>query len=202
MAIQQWTIIKLVGPAADDAAGRFDIWWKARRSDDLSCFTPDDWRASVRRTVSGYVSRLIEHRWAMPVAYFSWHVDLCLAAGQIERHLGGGKAHVLHDTGELWCYRLPDRGKLIRRNTAAATSSQFPEGEWLARRLVEAARASEKLWPEATLLINREAVTASPTDEELKSDAAKLPKWMGRSAAERNGGSTDLQSLRRCDPSI
>jgi hypothetical protein len=49
--------------------------------------------------------------------------------------------------------------------------------------LIEAVRAYDKLWPEATVLINRQAVTASPTDEELKSHAAKLPKWVGRSAA-------------------
>ena len=183
LAIQQWTILKLVGPAAEDASGRFDRWWKARRSDDLSCFTPDDWAASVRRSAATYFVRLIEHRWEMPVAYFSQHIDLWSAGGQIQCHLGGAKAHVWHDAGELWCYRLPDRGKLAKRNGSAAKSSQFAESEWLAKRLIEAARAYDKLWPEAVLLINRQAVTASPTDEELKSNAAKLPKWIGRSAA-------------------
>ena len=119
----------------------------------------------------------------MPVAYFSQHTDLWSAGCQIQWHLGGGKAHVWHDAGELWCYRLPDRGKLVKRNGSAAKSSQFPESEWLAGRLIEAARAYDKLWREALLLINRQAVTASPTDDELKSHAAELPTWIGRSAA-------------------
>jgi hypothetical protein len=183
LAIQQWTIIKLVGPAANDAADRFDRWWKARRSDDLSCFTPDDWGASVRRSAASYLSRLIDHRCEMPVAYFSQHVDLWLASGQIQWHLGGAKAHIWHDAGELWCYRFPDRGRLVQRNTAPARSSQFQEGEWLAKRLIEAARAYDKLWPKSVLLVNRHAVTASPSDEELKSNATKRPKWLGRAAA-------------------
>jgi len=49
VAIQQQVIIKLVGPAADDAADRCDRWWEARRSADLSSVTPNDRRASVGR---------------------------------------------------------------------------------------------------------------------------------------------------------
>jgi hypothetical protein len=184
LAIQQWTIIKLVGPAATDAASRFDHWRTARRSDDPSCFTQGDWRPSVRRAAARYLTRLADHRWEMPVVYFSQHVDLWLAGGQIQVHLANTRARVWHDGGELWCYRLPDRGKLVKRNTAPARSAQFPESEWLAHRLIEAVRAYDKLWPQATLLVNRQAVTASPTDEELKAAAAGLPKWLGRSAAK------------------
>lgn len=119
----------------------------------------------------------------MPVAYFNQHIDHWSAGDQIQSHLGGAKARVWHDAGELWCYRLPDRGRLIKQNGSAAKSAQFAESEWLANRLIEAARAYDKVWPMAVLLINRQAVAASLTDEELKSNAAKLPKWIGRSAA-------------------
>jgi hypothetical protein len=80
----------------------------------------------------------------MPIAYFSDHVDLWSARGQIEWHLVGTKRCVLHDAGELWCYRLPDRGMLVRRNASPAHLAQFPESEWLANRLIEAAQAYQQ----------------------------------------------------------
>jgi hypothetical protein len=198
LAIQEWTIIKLVGPAAGDAAARFERWRRARRSDDPSCFTAGDWPASVRRDAAGYVSRLLDHRLEMPVAYFSQHVDLWLAGGAIGRHLVDAERFVWHDAGQLWCYRLPDRGRLVRRNAAAAArAAQFPESELLARRLIEAAQAYDELWADAVVLVNRHAVAGSPSDDELTAAAAKLPKWLGRrpatarppaNAADRAGG--------------
>lgn len=176
MAIQQWTIIKLVGPAAVDAAERHARWWAVRRHDDPSCFSPDDWTAGVRRSVAAYLARLAEHRFEMPIAYFSRHVDLWSTVGQLPYHLCDATAHVLHDGGELWCYPLPDRGRLVRRNTSAVRSAQFPEVAWLAGRLIEAAKAYQRLWPQATILINRQPITASSTNEAMQAAADEPPK--------------------------
>lgn len=121
----------------------------------------------------------------MPVAYFSQHVDHWLAGGAIQWHLVDAESRVWHDAGELWCYRLPDRGKLARRNASPARSAQFPESEWLAKRLIEAAQAYNKLWADAVVLVNRQAITASPSGDELESTAATFPKWLGRSATAR-----------------
>ena len=121
----------------------------------------------------------------MPVAYFSQHVDLWSAGGQIEWHLVDATSRVRHEAGEMWCYRLPDRGKLVRRNTAAARSAQHRESEWLAKRLIEAAQAYNKLWVDAVVLVNRHSITASPSDDELKAAAVTLPKWLRRPATAR-----------------
>lgn len=178
MAIQQWTIIKLVGPAATDATSRFGRWLDARRSRDLDCCSPADWHPSMRRAMRQYLTRLTKHRYEMPIAYFSEHVDAWLASGQISRHLCDAAARVRHDGGELWCYLLPDRGRLIRRNVSMASSARFREVEWLANRLIEAAQSYEDLWREAAILVNRRSVGVSRGDDELVARAAKIPKWL------------------------
>ena len=183
MAIQEWTIVKLVGPAATDAADRFEQWWKAR-SDHPDSLASNEWSPSIQREASAYLSSLVLHRWGMPIAYFSRHLDLWTSGGGIVgRFPDEPEPQVWHETGQLWCHRLPDGGKLIGSLRPAAERAQFQESEWLAQRLIEAARAYDTTWPEAVLLVNRQAINPTPSDDELKLAAAKLPTWLGPSAA-------------------
>ena len=177
MAIQQWTIIKLVGPAAVDALQRFNVWQKTRRSADPHCWSAADWHASTRKAIGKYFAHVLQKRQEMPIAYFSQHTDYWLAGNEVAKHLADTDQHIFGDNGEWWCYALPDRGRLVRRNAALLKSAGFLETAWLATRLIEAAHAYRKLWPTATLLIHRQATSASPTDDELKIAANELPNW-------------------------
>ena len=185
MAVQMWTIFKLVGPAGEDAAARFDRWLAKRRPEDAEILQAKDWHPSTRRAVAAYLGKLEAHALEMPSAYFAKHADLWSFGGQMGMHLpglddAGGvlQTCVEHDGGMLWCYRLPDRGKLVRRNRKLMAGGQFEETQWLAARLVEAAVSWAKLFPRAMLLINRRAVTASPTDDEVRAQASLLPAWL------------------------
>jgi hypothetical protein len=182
MAVQQWTIMKIVGPAADDAAARMERWRSARRAEYEG--SSDELPEATRREVTRYLRQLAAHRFDMPVAYFSRHVDLWLAGGQEESHLPKVLPSVRHDEGELWAYQLPDRGRLVRRNEMLVRKAQFPEGAWLARRLLEAAAAYRTLWPATMILIDRQAVAASPDDGDLKVRAAHLPEWLGATTTD------------------
>lgn len=184
MAIQEWTILKLTGPASADAVFHCDHWWNQRRSDDLSCFSPDDWPASVRRAVTRYLSTLTQHRLEPPILYFSQHLDLWSVAGELESYLGNTAARILHDAGELRYYQLPDRGKLLRRCKARTLKAQFPETHWLAQRLIEAILAHDNLKSHVVILINRHSITTSPTDEQLQTLTSKMPKWLTHPAAK------------------
>ena len=187
MAIQEYTVIKLVGAAASDAADRFDRWWKARVSDDDDPwgFRWDEWSPAVRREASAYLASLVEHRWGMPVAYFSRHIDLWTGGGVsiVGRFPDEPEPLVMHDAGQLWCHRLPDGGKLIERNRPDPERPPVHDGAWLPRRLIEAANAYDTVWPEAVVLLNRQAIGPSSSDDELKRAAAELPTWLGRSTA-------------------
>jgi hypothetical protein len=180
--MQEWTVIKLVGPAAFDAAVRFDCWWKAREGGDSEEWCVTKWSEAIRHEASAYLESLIEHRREMPIVYFSQHVDLwTMGGGILGRSARGIEPEVMHATGELWCHRLPDEGKLLRlhRSAAIAKPGQYvQESQWLARRLLEAAEAYDQVWPEAVLLLNRRVFNLSLSDEELRSAAATLPVWL------------------------
>lgn len=180
MAIQQWTIVSLAGTAADDALERVGRWSRARRSRDMSCYSPKDWPVAARRAASAYLARIELHCMELPVIYFSQHVDPWLTGDAISDHLPDTRRNIWHDAGHLWCYRLPDRGRIVRRNQARARDPQWAETGWLATRLLEASRAHIGRWKSATLLINRHAVSGSHSDEEAKQAVTKMPQWVRR----------------------
>jgi hypothetical protein len=176
------SFFKLVGPAAADAARRFERFSDVRRSRDPLAYSYAEWHPSTRRAIAAWWQRLEEHRWGMPVAYYAQHIDLWSMGGQIkDQVLPGCGPQLMHDSGEIWLYPLPDRGRLVRRNKASSVRSAFAdETRWFAARLIEAAKAYDNMWRESVLLIHRRRIGSSPTDDELKRDAAVVPAWLGR----------------------
>lgn len=83
----------------------------------------------------------------------------------------------MYQQSSIWCHPLPDRGRLLRRARARAANAQFPEGNWLATRIIEVIEAYRELFPQATLLIERRAISTSPSDEDLRVAAGTIPLW-------------------------
>lgn len=176
MAIQQWTVIKIVGPAAANVAHRFDGWLRARRTDDPSMLHAPQWPRATRQAVGRLLARLHEHRLQMPIAYYSQHTDLWSSGGEAESF--GFDDQVVHDGGELWCHMLPDRGRLLRHAKKRVADARQSETKWLATRLIDAADAYQKLWRDATILLHRDVIAVSSSDEELIQSSAHLPDWI------------------------
>lgn len=175
---QEWTVFVLVGAAADDALVRFGKWRSARRTRDQTSVQTSDWHPSTRRAIANYVARLEEHRLQMPIVYYSRHADFWSMGDLMEQVFFSWRRHVSHDGGDLWCHRLPDKGRLVGRNKPLAAKAQFHETQWMARRMLEAARSFEPDWPAATLLVNRRVVGSSRGFEDETEAAARLPKWL------------------------
>ena len=181
MAIQHWTIAKLVGPASVEVARSFTKWSRQRKTEDANLWSTTQWPRLTRQKVARLLNQLHEHRDESPVVYYSHHVDLWSSAGEFRILLPVRMQCVICELGEVWCCRLPDRGRLVRRARARISRAQFPETAWLATRVIEAALAYESLWREAVLLIVRRSLTGSPSDEQLLKSASTMPKWLRRS---------------------
>jgi hypothetical protein len=185
MATQEWTIFALVGDALPDIESRLSAWSAARGGDDPSAWSSRDWPARVARSASRFVESLSRNRFLPPVVYWSRHVDLWSSFGGLFRFLPKQPPVIAYGGEELWSYRLPDRGKLLRRVRAVRKSSQFQENLWLANAIESAATAYKGLCSESVVLVHRHVLTASPTDAELLGNAARRSRGMGREIVER-----------------
>lgn len=178
MAVQRFTIAKIVGPSATDTIRRFQRWAAARTSDDPSSYSTDEWPAATRRQMDRWIAALEANAHAAPVVYWSSHVDHWSAGWLANSQLGGRGIYNMGNAGELWCYALPDRGRLARRAKSQSVKGQYDENRWFAARIGEAIEAYSNLRGPAVLVVIRRAYDASPTDEEMAAAATRRPAWL------------------------
>ena len=78
---------------------------------------------------------------------------------------------------EMFAYSLPDEGRLAR-HLANAGSQQWPESDSYIARLREAVAAWQGLVERALLIVLRQPLGGSVSDEEIMAALQKKPDWV------------------------
>jgi hypothetical protein len=78
---------------------------------------------------------------------------------------------------QVYAYPLPDGGRLAQ-HLATAGAQQFDESDWFVKQLREAVAACEKLVDHAILIVVREVVGATVSDDEIRDSISRAPDWL------------------------
>lgn len=152
MATQRLTVATLAGQSAIAVATRFDEWRSA--ADPASV---DQLCAAIR-----------EHALSLPVVYFTEWVDRWLMGDLVP-----GPKKVEGHRVQATC--LSPTEAVV---WAEHCGSQFAEHGWLASRLREAAGGWGGTTEPYAVVIVREVIGASVTDDEVQAAAASVPAWL------------------------
>ena len=152
MVTQRLTVATLAGRSAVAVATRFERWRSA----------PDP--AAVDQLCESFR----EHALSLPVVYFAEWVDRWLMGDLVP---GPGAVE-----GLLFQAACLSPAQAVA--WADRCGSQFAEQGWLASRLREAAAGWGGVAEPYTVVVVREAVGASPTDEEVRAAAGAVPAWL------------------------
>ena len=164
MATQRVTVAKVAGAAAAAVADRFRGWWGSRQGDT---FPP-----AVREEVDRFALAFRAHAAAPPVVYFSEWIDHW-SMGDVVPALGQPGAEVVAgDRFEACCHRLP-----VTVNAPTWGGEPAQETEWLAARVREATAAWAAIAPEGVLVVLREVIGGTVTDDELVASLESVPAW-------------------------
>jgi len=87
------------------------------------------------------------------------------------------KLVVYGDRFEVYCYRLPDDGRLTN-HLSQARKHQCQEEGWFVTRLREAAEAWDELVDRSSIVVLREVLDGLATDEEIVDSLGKMPNWL------------------------
>jgi hypothetical protein len=154
VATQRLTVATLAGQAAGAVAAEFARWRHA----------PDP--AAVDRLCTA----VRDNATSLPVVYFAEWVDHWLM-GDLVPGPGAGDGRRFAAA----CLTPADAAAW-----ADACGGQFPEQGWLAARLREAARGWGSVTDRYAVLVIREVVGASTTDEEVRDALASVPAWLAQ----------------------
>ncbi len=152
MATQRLTVATLAGQSAIAVATRFDEWRSV--ADPVAV---DQLCASIR-----------EHALSLPVVYFTEWVDRGLMGDLVP-----GPNKVEGHRTQATCLSSAEAVAWAER-----CGGQFAEHGWLASRLREAAGGWSGVGEPYAVVIVREVVWASVTDDEVRAAAASVPPWL------------------------
>jgi hypothetical protein len=162
VATQRLTVATLAGRAAVAVSARFEQW---RSAPDIEAV--DRMCASLR-----------EHALDLPMVYFAEWVDRWLMGDLVP-----GPGAVEGRRSQATCLSPTEA-----LGWAGRCGSQFAEQGWFAGRLREAAAGWGGVGEPYAVVVVREAVGASATDDEVQAAADRLPAWLAGDAPEAEPG--------------
>jgi hypothetical protein len=183
VATQRITIAKIAGQAAPAVRARFAEWSVARKVQEPGSCSPEQWSDDCCRAMDAFAVGLRSEGNVPPVVYFSEHVDTWLM-GDFWNLLpaGGDPCFVCGNKFQLACYSLADEDalqKVLEESLRPKTSRKQPqEYHWFRARLLEAVRAWRPLVEGGLLVILREVLGGTATDEEVQQSLLRTPPWI------------------------
>jgi hypothetical protein len=174
-------VAKVGGLAAEIVIRRLRDWASARRTEDPTEWSNEQWPSSVRGRADAFADRLRSHALDLPVVHFAEWADLWSMGDLFSRLLtppGGSAPLTIHaDRFEIYGYGLPDGGRLVQ-HLASTCTRQVEEYNWFVRHLREAVRSREELVEKSALVVLREVVGGLVTDDELTHSLSTVPDWI------------------------
>ena len=155
MATQRLTVATFAGESAVAVAALIRSW--------RTCPDP----AAVDR----FCGALRENGSSLPIVYFCEWVDRWLMGDQVP-----GPGDVSGQRYEATCFTRSEA-----MAWAARCGNQWPEQQWLATRLREGASASSGLADRVVIVVVREVLGSSTTDEEVQASLGVVPGWLSGS---------------------
>ena len=162
MPTQKLMIAAIAGHAGE-AVGELFRGWRAAR-------LGDGWHDNVRQAVDVFCEGLRAHGSELPVVYFSEWVDRWLMGDDVP-----GPEAVSGCRCEAACTPSADLANWARR-----LGNQHQEHRWLVRRLREATQAWQPLSGATVVVVAREVLGGSATDEEVTASFQVVPAWLAR----------------------
>jgi hypothetical protein len=181
VATQIISVVKVAGPAGDFVWQRLRGWAAKRQGEPGGESSNRQWPPEVPQEADRLADLLRSHSGTPPVIHFVEWVDTWTMGDTIARWLipvrGTDALRVYGERYELFGYFLPDEG-VLARHLADAGSQQHPEAEWLVTRLQEALVSWDNLIDRAVLLVLRQVMGPTVTDEELLASLQAVPIWL------------------------
>jgi hypothetical protein len=147
----QWIIVATI---AGDSSGRVAAGFRA-------------WTAQPDPTaIDAFCIALRENGPCLPIVYYSTWLDRWSMGDFVPGLLAGQRFEatcLTAETAKEWSDRRPN---------------QFAEHGWLAARLREAAAALDGLAKQRVIIVVREVIGPSATDDEVRSCLGTLPAWL------------------------